>query len=836
MADHKIYKVRDRETGKIITFKWREPQPPTEDDLKAIFAEAQRVPSATETQRQLVSEVQGQALDDVYGEAMAQGIIEPEISPEERLEAYKKIRPYLVPIVEGLGLGLGSVAGSSAGPAGMVLGGGLTFAGARRGIKLFDEYMGYAEPETVGEAFAQTAKDVKTGAELEMAGQIAGPVLKAVGKAVTYPVRKVAGKIAEKVDIPITKRGTARKALKIFRETSEGTPLTQPQIEQNIRVAKELESRIPGLKFTQGQLTNDASAIALERSLARRGGQDLAQHQREFANKVLREYYARKVAGAGRPADFIKPLQAQKEKIEGAISTAEDLVNKEVKRLSKYMDTQTIGKTIKGSLSAAEEATLRQASKLYDQIPNVKLPSKKLISNLKAFVKEEESIIEPRAKKMLDLITRKATKNGKPAKIGFQALRRIRTRIGRNIQEATSGVNPNREDKRQLKALLNIIEDAQSQVKEVDPNIAQAYEAATKFYREKYIPLFRQGTVADVLRKGPRGEETRIAMANIAKKFYTLDGIDDFMRAVGDNAEAKQAMRDYVSFDFINNAVDPSTDKIVTKKAMRWLANNAKKLQKLGLYKEFKNIATLSENVDELLKYRDVFNKSVAGRILEGNVDDIISNAFRGSKDYAKTARELLDMVKKDKAATQGLKKAFADHIMKGAETTAVDFFQKGGETAADIAFSKSVAKLTNQIKKYEPAIKEMYKDEPKKIKALYDVWHAFQTLNRTSKSPVAGTGSDTFENFMSALTAGAAGRVRPREYYMVKAFRDVLMRWSKDNVNNFLTKAMFDPEYAETLVQMAKKPTPEVITRFDRLMNVLVKSGGIVAQETEDQ
>ena len=47
------------------------------------------------------------------------------------------------------------------------------------------------------------------------------------------------------------------------------------------------------------------------------------------------------------------------------------------------------------------------------------------------------------------------------------------------------------------------------------------------------------------------------------------------------------------------------------------------------MFNEFKGLGNLQRKVDELSKFRDVFNKSVAGRILEADVDNMITNALR---------------------------------------------------------------------------------------------------------------------------------------------------------------------------------------------------------------
>src|SRR3989304_7535617 len=112
---------------------------------------------------------------------------------------------------------------------------------------------------------------------------------------------------------------------------------------------------------------------------------------------------------------------------------------------------------------------------------------------------------------------------------------------------------------------------------------------------------------------------------------------------------------------------------------MGWLARNTGKLKKLGIYDEFSNVAKMQIKADQNAKYLDIYNKSVAGRILNADIDNMVSEAFSGSKDYAQSASKLMVLAKGNKAAEAGLKKAFADNIIKQSETTAIDFLQMGG-------------------------------------------------------------------------------------------------------------------------------------------------------------
>lgn len=826
----------------------------------------------------------------------------------------KWIKPIAQPVTEALGLVGGAIAGAPAGPLGAVAGAGLGFAGAKQAYRTAEELAGVSKPAPLSQQLLRTGKEVITGAEYEMGGQIAG---KAISAGVEG-VKKAGRVVGKKLGFPqVTEKGIKKEALKRFTELKTKAE-TSAQVQENIKVAKELEEKIPGLKLSYGQITNDADAISLERGLARGGGATMSQQQRAVANKVLEDYYASKVVAGtktgslpqrldkalgkegqaeflesrglteeqivkqqakdavtaplnnakalekqgnidlankakeeafenvekmlvadgettekvlseelgkevksitGKAEDFIGALSKEKAGLEATAKQTQQTVDTEVSRLSRHIDEQSMGKKVYGILSKGQQIAKTRATALYNKIPDVKVKTDTLNKSLDNVLNDYDPIVESSKNIPSKLINglKKITDNGtKP--IGFQQLRKLRSNVLSEIRTAQGSATPNDQYIRRLRMVQEGIENSIDSLSGELGQAGELYRKASSFYKE-YASQFKQGTVADVLAKGTRGEETRIGLANIASKFDRLDGIDDFVRAVGDKNIAKDTMRDYYQFDFLNKTRTPEGE-ITTNRAMQWLYRNSGKLKKLGLFDEFKDVATKRYSLQVAEKNLDVFNKSVANKILEADVDDFVRTAFRGSKNYGATAQELLNKVKGNKAAEQGLKKAFAENLMKETETTAPEFFQAiGAETPAEIEFAKSIAKLTNNLKKYSSAIRVMYKDEPQKVKAIHDVWNAYQTLARTTKSPLGG-GSDTAENMFNILVG--AGGARAGRFYLIKSIRDAFSKFSERHINEYMRRIMFNPEYAASLVAFKKGVTPEKINNLNRLMTLI--------------
>ena len=99
------------------------------------------------------------------------------------------------PIAEGLGLVGGGIIGTAAEPGvGTVGGAALGYGIGRQGANLLDEKLGISKPATFKESATRSLNDMKTGAELEMGGQILGPMIGGAAK----QLNKMGYSLAEK--------------------------------------------------------------------------------------------------------------------------------------------------------------------------------------------------------------------------------------------------------------------------------------------------------------------------------------------------------------------------------------------------------------------------------------------------------------------------------------------------------------------------------------------------------------------------------------------------------------------------------------------------------------
>lgn len=737
----------------------------------------------------------------------------PEYTAAQQI--YLKAKPFIKPAAEVTAMTGGGIMGAPvAPPFGSIGGAGLGYGMVQNIFKITEALLGLREPQGIVREAQEAVADIQEGAAFEMGGQVLGPVVKSGKEIIKKPFEALTKKST------LTTAGAKQRAKDIIKKEIKGTEITQPQIDENVRLAKELQAKIrkeiePDFTFTMGQLTDDASAVALERTLARREGLDLTQSQRQHAVESLRTYYNKKVLSTGTTEDFIAYTDRLSKELGAATKEATKAVESEVTRLGRHIDPQLIGTNIFTKLSAGRRKMSKKVGKLFDQIPNFKIKPSAFIQKMKeisasALRDEPKGDFPTEAFKFINAQIRPSGGAGSAVSdITVQQLRGINRTLNNAIKKASTegnGVLGHR--LRQLKDAVTESINITIKRGSTDKKGMKVLQKANAM-RTSMDARFDKSAVGDVLSRGARGEETRIAKANIAQAFDSLDGIDDLIRATNSVPVAKSMMKDYYSFQLTNTAVD-AEGIVSAKKALTWLAKNRLKLKKLGLLDNFNRLGKLQSTVDDAIKNKDVFNKSVAGRVLQADIDNVIANAYAGSKNLPQTTRELLELTKGNKEATQGMKKAFADFLINKVESRVPKFFQSiSGTSPADVKFLESMSKMNAMYKQFRSSYRIMFKDEPVKLQAIEDMWQGFRIIERTARSPV-GAGSPTAElifgeRAIARTGAAALGGVRPGWLYPFIFINKWIEKHGQRNVEAYLTRAMFDPDYAAIMTKEVK-------------------------------
>lgn len=809
---------------------------PIKEDLSVVWDQSKPVESQAEIPKSNIGVPEwGQKHPDLYGAAGA---------------VYETGKPLL----EGLGLVGGAIVGMGA--ANPVGGAGAGYAMAEQVNQLAGEFIGVREHLTQSDRFKQLGKDVALGSMFEMGGQI-------LNKVIFEPVIK-AGKWTFDVGKSYFTGEAGPSATKQASKVWQANTSAGPIYAKNKQEAETLENMIPGLKFTEGQKTYDPRRIKFERvAFRKQGSAGVYSVEQQAANDVaLKSYYQKEFGGEEGVDDFIKAINGKYAEMQGNVEAAKK-AGGIIEGEFEGGDIQNIHKNMIERIRLKKKIAHDDAEKLYKLLPEgLEVETKDLMASYETIAQKTSEVENPdNIPAILNRIKNKYKeevpaelkaliegfkKEGKPvpkqmleleaeygvvSELPFKEVKGIRTEILNELRMETSrqtGQNPAKI--RRLSQMLDATEEALDQLATSgDKNISELYRAASSKWKA-YKETYESGTIGEILQKGGRGEEFRLTPEQSLSKIFNskdLRAADRLNTAIGKN-EATSMVRDYADYDLMTKTKNPMTGEVDPKKLSKWLQTNSGILNKYGLKDTYKNLSAVKSVIEATEKNLAQFEKTQAMKMLGADVDKTINVAFtgKGGRASGETAKELMKIAEGNPAAQAGIKRAFTDNILKEIQVTAKEI------TGSPVT---SVAKFNNIYKKYEPALKEFYKGEPKKIKALQNMKKAYEIMIRNKTSPIGG-GSDTFENTITALyqAAGHAPVGGPMKIRALRSIVRILTSLKQSQVEEVLARAIFDPDVAMTLEMVATGISPEIVQK--RFASHILSLTGLAVKQVGDE
>jgi len=135
--------------------------------------------------------------------------------------------------------------------------------------------------------------------------------------------------------------------------------------------------------------------------------------------------------------------------------------------------------------------------------------------------------------------------------------------------------------------------------------------------------------------------------------------------------------------------------------------------------------------------------------------------------------------------------------------------------------------KMTDNFRKFDPALREVFKDAPEKLRAMKIIRKAVMAVERGKD--FKGTGIDRAENVITYL-ARRHGFSRRAVVNIAAATLQPLRRFSEKQVNNIIYRALLDPDLAYGLAYAARgaKHQKPLMLNLTRL--------GLIAQKKEER
>lgn len=168
----------------------------------------------------------------------------------------------------------------------------------------------------------------------------------------------------------------------------------------------------------------------------------------------------------------------------------------------------------------------------------------------------------------------------------FNEVRDMRSRVLEEIRAEEAQLAPNRRKIGRLKTMQNVMDNEINKYAEQLPEgPAQKYRAMAAA-RKELADVYESGPVGNVLRKTKFGdykvEESEIINTFLSGKRARADKINDLEQALGGDANAKQALRDYMEYSLMDK-VSNIDGEISPQKLKTFIENNADVLDYAGV-------------------------------------------------------------------------------------------------------------------------------------------------------------------------------------------------------------------------------------------------------------
>lgn len=417
--------------------------------------------------------------------------------------------------------------------------------------------------EVLGQMLGGVSPVLGTVAKNTISGKLVTSTARAAGDAAATVAEKFAKPnpetLAEKTVSKIAGIGQARKRAQGIEAARDflGQELT-PQTETAIQRGEQLANDIPGFRPSIAEASGSPALVRQQAALeARASGKSLDWIvRRREANQDAVGKFADSVAPGQREApDFIlDAARGRLDSLRAGAQQGENAVQQARQRLAENhfptADRADLGETIRNRLNAERGARREELDQTVADLGlnNVDITTpfteaaRRIaqrftprqfddLSNYPAVLQrirqagQPEPAIPPQASSVLGPDGRPIMRPGvpeQPARVSFQDLRDLRTRISDDLVDAVSSASPSKQKVRMLTQLKGEVDRLVDQMaQQADPTLGARYSAFRRAYFDNYIRPFEQGAAFKV-REQARGLY-KMADEKVADAFFRPD-------------------------------------------------------------------------------------------------------------------------------------------------------------------------------------------------------------------------------------------------------------------------------------------------------------------------
>lgn len=415
----------------------------------------------------------------------------------------------------------------------------------------------------------------------------------------------------------------------------------------------------------------------------------------------------------------------------------------------------------------------------------------------------------------------------------------LRSRITDDLRKEASQLSPNRRAIQRLEQLKESVDE--TLLNEV-PQVSEGYRQAREFFKTDVADKFRRGTGGAITRRGPLGEVSKIPESATIGQFFkqgrgASEAAKDFNLTLGQNPEARLALREAVVQDFVSVSTPPGKP-FDAKTAIRWMRRHRNALDEFPeIREEITDIMGSAQSrqavADQMQQLAKTFEKSAARFFLNEEPNKAVA-AILGRKDRTNALRGLVSRLGGHQGAIQGLRRSVWEVMLEKAEIPS--------------AFDETIGSLFVS----PPKLRRFFRTNTKsfidsklytktEMVQLDEVIRVAEILNRSTGVGAAG-GSDTALKTVSLFgimgrTGGAfvgrrAGRTLIAASLGAKLGERLADFIGIDTSRELLEQALFDPKVARDLLTRVTPANERIVGQ--RLRAHLANLGPVGFEQSE--
>lgn len=473
-------------------------------------------------------------------EAKAAGQLPSRVStPTEfasEIPTRRKVVEFVTPTVEALGAAGGAMFGAPAGPAGILAGAGVGYAGAKELLRFA---AGDAENETLPQAATRQVKNVLEGATTEAFGR--GVVAPTIAKGAEYLSKLKNIKLDQYI------KAVGDKGDEIVNALRGRTQI------------------VPGSAPTAGEVAAPVGSVGF--SVLQSRARQVPGTADAYASMEAQTAAARQAQETRAIAKFDAAKQRIQDKISRGLvnvtpgETGSALINA-AKAEKQAVKTNVVEPAYKAAFDAAGDTKI-DVSKVVSEAERI------LDRKLSSFATETapDTVRKLRMFKPVTT-TNKLTLAPQtiPPQATLQQLDDVRKAINADIAAASTSNAPMAATTlKNLRDLHRAIDDAVKTSSTLSDDAKNLYQGALDTYRTQYAPRFKEGVNANLFKQTTL-KETKIKPEDVVSKYFQPKGeseAKDFLRLFGDNPDAMKIARTGIE-DLYRREVTDAAGRVTT--------------------------------------------------------------------------------------------------------------------------------------------------------------------------------------------------------------------------------------------------------------------------------